>query len=96
MTEEVKVEKLGIKETSEMIDAVEKIAVAGMKISKGGIGMDDLVHLVALAKEMDQLMEGFKGIGMIDDEIKDLDQVEIMALVTKMYGMVKAILDARK
>jgi hypothetical protein len=83
-------EKKGIKESSEMIDGLGVLVKAGFKIAKDGkVDLSDLSHLVDVAKEFDTLMEGFKGLDEIDDEVKDLDEAEAIALVAKLFKVIK-------
>lgn len=84
----------GIKEISELLEALKLLASSGKKIAKDGLGIEDLGELISLSKDLDKLLEGFKDISEIDDEIKDLDEAEMVILISKLYGIVKEIKEA--
>lgn len=86
-----------VKEVKELLKGLEVVGVAGVKIAADGkVGLDDLTHLVELAKQIDVLTAAVQGVNEIDDEIKDLDQAEIIELVGAVYGLAKALKDAKK
>lgn len=85
-----------IKESLELLAAVELGAVAGIEIAKDGFGMDDLPKALALVKHSEVLIEGFKGLGEIGDEIKDLDQAELLELGVASFNVIKKIAAAIK
>jgi len=82
---------LGIKETKELIEAVGVIAVQAKKIVKDGVGAEDIAHLVELIKQFELLADGFKDLDLVDDEIKNLSQVEVIELISILFNMVKAL-----
>jgi hypothetical protein len=81
----------GIKEISELIDGLALIGEQAKKISKGGIGVEDIAHLVKLAQEFEVLKDAFGGLKEAGEEIKDLDQSEIIAIIGKLYELVKKV-----
>lgn len=81
----------GIKELSELLESIGMISKSAKKISKGGIGIDDIAELVKLARGFDDIAEGFKGVSEIKEELKDLDSAEIMAIVSMLIDLVKDI-----
>jgi len=81
----------GIKEIGELIDGLTLIGEQAKKISKGGIGVDDIAHLVKIAQEFETLKEAFSGLKEAGEEIKDLDQAEIIAIIGKLYEMIKKV-----
>ena len=83
--------KLGIKESLELLAAVELAAVAGIEIAKDGIGADDLPKALELFKHSEVLIEGVKGLALVDDEIKDLDQAELLQLGAVAFALVKKV-----
>jgi hypothetical protein len=84
-------EKHGIQELSELLDGMAELAKVGKKISKDGIGMEDLVHLQDLVAKFDVLKNAATGLSNLDDEIKDLDSAEILALVGKIMAKIKEV-----
>jgi hypothetical protein len=89
-------EKKSIKEIKEVLEAVELLGVAAMKVAADKkVAVDDLVHLVAIAKDSEKLVAAMEGLKEIDDEIKDLDQAEILELVAAVLAMVKKIKEAK-
>ena len=82
----------GIKELSEALDALKSLAVTGAKVGKDGkIGADDLAHLVEFLQNIDVVIAGFKGIGDIKLEVKDLKEDEVLVLVAKVFSIIKEI-----
>jgi hypothetical protein len=80
----------GIKESKELIEALGKLVSAGKKVAEDGkVDLSDLKHVVDLAKEYDVIVEGFKGVKEIDDEIKDLDLVEAQELLVQIFSVLK-------
>ena len=83
---------MGIKETKELIEALGKLGVAGKKIAKDKkIGVDDIAHIVSLASEADDLLAGFKGLDVMLEELKDLDEAEVLAIIGELYKQAEAI-----
>jgi hypothetical protein len=87
---------LGIKESKELLAGVELAAVAGIEIAKDGLGVEDISKALELIKKSDVLIEAVKGIDGIDEEIKDLDQAELIELGTIAFSLVKKIVAASK
>ena len=85
-------EQKGIKESSELIRALVVLAKAGYGIAKDKkVAIDDLQHLASLGKDFDVLMSGFKGLDQIDDEVKDLDEVEATTLLAELFKGIKEV-----
>ena len=82
------------KGTLELLNAIEILAVAGKKIAKDGIGMADIPEAVELLKHIDEIMMAIKDFHLIGEEIKDVDQAELIILGSKVFSMVKAIKEA--
>jgi len=83
---------MGIKETQELLNAVEVLAVAGAKIAKDKkISVDDLPAAVELLKQLDVVLAGIKDLDKLDEEVRDLDQAELIAIVSKVMMIAKAI-----
>lgn len=87
---------LGIKESKELLAGIEVLAVGGLDIAVDGISWDDAAKAIALAKQSDVIVEAVKGLDLIDDEIKDLDQAELLELGVAAFATVKAIAAAAK
>lgn len=83
-----------MKETLELIAAIQLAAVSGIEIAKGGITADDLPKALDLIKKFDVLVEGVKGIDLVDDEIKNIDQAHLIEAGVALFGLVKAIKEA--
>ena len=88
--------QLGLKETMEALDALELVAGTVVKaLEDGKVTVADLVHLAALAKELDTLVAGVKDVDDALAELKDLDQTELLQVVVKVFGIVKSIAKAK-
>lgn len=94
-TEEEK--KVGVKEVSELLEGLEKLAKFGVKVLEDGVvNVKDIGALVALSKDLEVLVDAFEGLGSIDDELKDLDQEEIIMIVIKVFGIIKSVGKAKR
>ena len=82
---------MDIKESIELLNGIELIAVNGAKIAKDGINISDLAHLVELAKNFEVLKDAYVGIDLIDDEVKDLDEKELIELGLKAFSIIKNV-----
>lgn len=87
---------IGIKESLELLAGVELLGVSGIEIAKDGLDMSDVPKALELAKKSDVLVAAVKGLDQVDDEVKDLDQAELLQLGTAAFGMVKKIVAAAK
>lgn len=88
--------QLGIKESLELLAAIELGSVGIIDIAKDGIGADDIPKALDLVKKSDVFVEGVKGFNEIDDEVKDLDQAELIQLGSAAFVMIKKIIAATK
>lgn len=87
----------GIKETLELLDGLKVIGVTGSKVfADGKIKLDDLPKLLELGKKFEVIKEAVLGVDQIKDEVKDLDQEEIMQLVAKILELASAMKEASK
>jgi hypothetical protein len=84
-------EKRELKETLELVKALDLLASKGIEISKGGIGAEDIAPAVELLKQLNVLIEGFKGVGEVGAELGDLDDTELLQLGSAVYGVYKDI-----
>lgn len=80
-----------MKETLELLAAIELVAVSGIEIAKDGVNAADLPKAIELIKKFDTIVEGAKGLDKLDDEIKDIDQAELIALGSALFTTFKAI-----
>lgn len=83
--------KAGIKESKELLNGVELLAVSAKKIAKDGVSLADLPEAIELLKKVDILVEAVKGLESIDEELKDLEQEELVELGLKVFSIVKAV-----
>lgn len=85
--------KVGIKESKEFIDALKLVAKTGKKINADGkVDLKDLPHVIELATNSSVLASGVEGAGQIPEEIKDLTTEEFAEL--GQY-LVNAIIEVR-
>lgn len=89
-------EKVEIKESLELIKAVEIIGIAGKKsFPKGKFTVASaLAASLELVKEIEPVIEGFKGLDKIDEEIKDLEQDELIQLGLAIFNAYKSVKNA--
>lgn len=81
-----------IKNLLELLTAVELLAVTGAKVAKDKqVNKDDLVHIVALAKNFELIANAVKDVDQLDEELSDLDEAELIAVVSKLFMIVKSV-----
>ena len=83
--------KVGIEETKEVVKAIEIIAVLGTKTLANGLQLSDFSALGELAKSFSDFKAAIQGISLVDDELKDLDQAELLELGSLVFDMVKKV-----
>lgn len=88
--------KKSIKESKEAVLALKLLALKAIEIKKGGVTKEDIPAVLELVKDINVLVEGVKGAADIDDELKDIDQAELLELGTLVYSSVKEIAAAAK
>ena len=81
---------IGIKETKEVLLGLEAVGVKA-SVLKDGFQLADIPVLVGVVSP---LIDALKGINLVDDEIKDLDQAELAELGAAALGTIKKIKDA--
>jgi hypothetical protein len=86
-------EKRGIKETLDVIEALEKVTLDILKAISDGISFDDINVIFA---NMGPLKNAVEGISEIDDEMKDLDIQEIKALLDRATNLAFNLVDGVK
>lgn len=89
-------EKLTVKESKEFLEGLGLLGAKGVAIAKGGLGVDDIPHVVSLAKDFEVLQKAVEGINLVDDELKNLDEAEAIELVACLFGVIKKIREAAK
>ena len=83
---------MNIKESLELLNALQVAGVAVAKIAKDGkVNAEDLPVLLSLSMDFAKLVEGFTGAGEIPAELRDLDEAEVLALVSKLFAIGKAV-----
>ena len=81
-----------IAETLELLQGLEIAAKAIAKISKDKkINAEDLPALVELASEFEVLVKAFSDLEEVPQELKDLDEAEVIAIITKVYSIGKSV-----
>ena len=81
----------GIKELSELLDAIDALIVDGIKAGKDGI---DFTDITVLTRNWDKIKLGLEGVSKVPDELKDMDWNEGSAILLKLIQMVKNIKEA--
>ena len=85
-------EKTGIESILTILIQLEILAVSGKIVMKDGkVDMSDLPTAISLLGNIGSMIEGFAQISKTWDEAKDIDSVEAVALVQKIYEMSKSI-----
>ena len=81
-----------IKNLLELLTAIELLAVTGAKVAKyKEVNKDDLVHVVTLAKNFELIANAVKDVDQLNEELSDLDEAELIAVVSKLFMIVKAV-----
>jgi len=83
----------GIKEISEVFDAVESLSVDAIVALKDGA---DLSDLSVIMNNLGKIKDAIEGFSNVDDEIKDLDKEETKLLAEKAVSMAFNIYGALK
>jgi len=86
-------EKLGLKETLEVVSAVQTLAVDVINASKDGLDVNDVAVLL---KNVEPLKEAVVGADVAVKELKDLDWLEVQQLVSSCVGLGFAVVEALK
>lgn len=83
---------MDIKESKEVLKGLEVVGLAGIAIMKDGkVGVSDLMHIVDLVKKFDVLKDAVEGIKLVGEEIKDLDETEIVELGMATFSLIKTL-----
>lgn len=93
-------EKLGIKETKEAVAGVMELAVLLAARLKDGVQLGDVVAVYDKLKDdaefQAKLLAAYGGVGAVPAEVKDLDLMESVELVTVIVPYVPKVADALK
>lgn len=88
--------QLTVKNTVELLQGLEVMSkFAGEVARDGKVQADDLIHLIDVAKSFDQLKAAVEGVDEVDDELKDLDQAEILEIISAAQKVYKAFKEAK-
>jgi len=86
-----------IKETKEVLAALNVLSEFIAKMfADGHVNSADFVHVLALLKDLDTFSDAFGNISEVDDELKDLDDAEVIELGLAAYSLVKKTVAAVK
>lgn len=86
----------GIKEIEEVFDGLDILADFGGKVmADGKVGAEDIGSLVELATKFSALQEAVEGAKEAVEEGKDLDQAEVMTILSRVYGVVEKFAKAK-
>lgn len=84
-------EKKGIKELMELLEAIEIVGVPAVRLAKN-FSINLLIsELVALGMKFDEIKDGIAAVKEIVGEVKDIDEEEAIAVIAKIYAVIKAI-----
>ena len=90
----------GIKETKEALEGVMELALFLAERLKDGVGLDDAAAVFDKLKNDDlftaRMKAAYEGIGMIDDEMGDLDAEEIVELAACLLPYIPKLVKAFK
>lgn len=78
-------EKKSVKELLEFIEGTGLLTSTGFAIAHQGLGVDDVPKVINLAKEYEVLKDAYTDMDEIPDEIKDMDQTELLLIVAGVY-----------
>lgn len=81
----------GIKEIKDVLAAAEAITVDAISAAKDGIGIEDIT---VFTNNFDKIAAAYENYNLIPEEIADLDQAEILELITGRIAFVYLVLAA--
>lgn len=85
-------EERGIKEITEIIDALElTVDTAAKALEDGELGLSDITHALDLVKQYEKFIEAVRDAGEVIDEAKDISEDEAIVLGMRVYAMLKKI-----
>ena len=90
-------EHRGIKESQEILKAMGNVAdLVSNILADGLVNWSDLQHVLNELKSADVYLAAVKGAGDVDDELKDLDDTELVVLGLAAIKLIKKFVDAAK
>jgi len=84
-------EKQGIKELMELLEAIKILTAAGMKVAIDFEVSKLISELVALGMQFGALQEAFIGIKGIVTEAQDLEEAEVVEIVKKVFEIIEVV-----
>lgn len=84
--------QMGIEETKDVLQALEAVGVKSA-VLKDGFQLKDITTLTGIVSPV---VDAIKGVGDVDDELKDLSQAELAALGSTTISVVQNIVKAWK
>lgn len=92
MTEPVKVESKGIKESMEILKGLRVVVPAGVEVAADGkLSAKDIKPVVDAVKKYDVVVEAVKNGGEAIGEAKDYDMIELAAIGAETLELIKDI-----
>lgn len=86
----------GIKETQELLDGVNELALIVIKHLKDGAQVEDVIKIAGELVASEKMKAALEGFDAVKDEVKDIDVKEAMELVVLQAQCVPKILEALK
>ena len=86
-------EKLGLKESLEILHAAKALAVDIIHASKDGLDVNDVAVLL---KNVEPLKQAVQGADVAAKELGDLDWMEVQQLVSEGVALAFAVVEALK
>lgn len=94
---DVKGNEVNVKEALELLKGLEVIAgIAGHIAADGKVNLMDVPKLMPLVAQFDLLTEAFSGLDGLKEEIKDIDQAELVQIIAAAYAVADAFNEGKK
>lgn len=87
---------VGIEESKEVLVAVNDVAVKMIGLVKKGMGLNDIVALLADEELKASIMKAVENISKVPSEISSIDLAEGLELVQLEIGLIPKIMEALK
>jgi|694.fasta_scaffold145895_2 predicted RecB family endonuclease len=83
---------LGTEKIESLAESIKELAIVAKKVSDDKkVGVDDLVHVIALLPKLPKIIDSIKDLGEAVDEAKDLEVAEIISLIQAIHSKIKEI-----
>lgn len=80
----------GIAQTKELLKGIEVLVEFGAKVAADKkVNAEDLPAVIELAKKFEVLMAAAKDADQIKEELKELDEAEIVEIIATIYAIAK-------